>query len=478
MHNELKKGRLIVVSNRLPVTLMKTAKSSYELVPAAGGLVTAMIPVLKRSGGVWIGWAGNYAEEGVDARSLLCEESEPLAYELAPVELCVRNYELYYKGFSNEVLWPLFHNLSIYCNFVPAYYEAFKAVNEKFALAVVDRVAEDDFVWIHDYHLINVGRCLREKNIKNNMGFFLHIPFPPAETFRRMPWRREIINAMLSYDLVGFQTDGDKENFLDAVKVLGSEVVIEEQSEGVYVIETKEQHCSVGTFPISIDFDEFSIPAGEEGVMRMMQEIKGEYAGQKLMLGVDRLDYSKGIPHKLKAYRRLLELSPRLRKKVKLMQIMIPSREDIAKYDNLKSEIEQIIGEINGRFSQPGWIPIQYCYCSLSREELLAYYRASDVALVTPLKDGMNLVAKEYCTANIDNSGVLLLSEFAGAASALKEGALTVNPFDVDSMVSTMEKALYMCEDEMQERMKKLRDKIKARDIYWWVDAFLKVAKA
>jgi trehalose 6-phosphate synthase len=472
-----KDRRLIIVSNRLPVIVKKSLENKYELGHASGGLVTAMIPVLKRNGGVWIGWAGNFAEENIELDELLKNKEKNLNYRYKSVDISLNDYELYYKGFSNEVLWPLFHNVSVYCNFVTEYYEAFKKVNLKFAKIVMGELIKNDFIWIHDYHLINTGKELRQMGVKNQIAFFLHIPFPPSETFNCIPWRLEIIEAMLSYDLIGFQTKIDKKNFLEVVAFLLDDAVIDQKEEGIAKIITQKGEHKVGVFPISIDYDEFYTQAKSAEVSIMMKEIKKGYPGQKIMLGIDRLDYSKGIPQRLKAYKRLLEKYPRLQKKIKLIQVMVPSREDIIKYANLKSEIEQIVGEINGKFSQPGWIPIQYCYHPLSRIELLAYYRASNMALVTPLKDGMNLVAKEYCAANIDKDGVLILSEFAGASQQFKNDALLVNPFDKEAVVDTMKEALSMKKKEKKKRMQNLQNCVKKFDIYWWVDTFLKAVK-
>ena len=466
--------RLIVVSNRLPIIVKKSGKK-YVLSQSSGGLVTAMTPVLKRGGGVWIGWAGNFLEENIDVEELLRQETAGLNYRYRSVDISLKDYELYYKGFSNEVLWPLFHNVSVYCNFDANYYEAFKKVNQKFAQTIMGELSDNDFIWVHDYQLINTGLELRENGIKSKIAFFLHIPFPPSETFNRIPWRLEIVDAMLSYDLIGFQTEMDKKNFLEVVDALIEDSVIDQKELEIATIVSQKRENKVGVFPISIDYDEFSDQAKSEEVSKMTEELKEGYPDQKIMLGLDRLDYSKGIPQRLKAYRRLLDKYPELHKKVKLIQIMVPSREDIAKYADLKSEIEQLVGEINGKFSQPGWIPIQYNYCSLSRTELLAYYRASDIALVTPLKDGMNLVAKEDCAANIDRDGVLILSEFAGAKYQFKGDALLVNPFDEETVVETIKKALSMETKEKQKRMENMQNSVQKFDIYWWVDTFSKV---
>lgn len=472
-----KSKRLIVVSNRLPVVVKKNIEEKYELSNASGGLITAMKPVLKKYSGIWIGWAGNYEEENISIEEMLEEEMKDENYKFRSVDISLNEYELYYKSFSNEVLWPLFHNVPSYCKYNLKSYKAYQHVNKIFADKIIDELMEDDFIWIHDYHLIYTAQYLRESHIKNNIAFFLHIPFPPLETFNRMPWRLEIVKALLSYNLIGFQTSLDKKNFLEVVDSLVENAIIDKKELCISTVIYNNREHKIGVFPISIDYDEFYNQAKSEEVSLIMKKIQESYPQQKIMLGIDRLDYTKGIPQKLKAYRALLARNPKLRTKVKLVQVMVPSREDIDKYANLKSEIEELIGEINGKFSQLGWIPILYSYDSLSRAELLAYYRASEIALVTPLKDGMNLVAKEYCVANIEKDGILVLSEFAGVKDQFKNDALLVNPFDEESFVKIMKKALSMEEKEKQARMQNMQKNVKKFDIYWWVDSFLKTAK-
>ena len=471
------KSRLIVVSNRLPVVVKNSIDNIYELSQSVGGLVTAMTPVLKRDGGIWVGWAGNYKEEKVDIESLLKQEVKDLDYKYKPVDINLNDYELYYKGFSNEVLWPLFHNVSVYCEFDSDYYKAYQRVNREFARAVISELRSNDFIWVHDYHLIHTAKELRKKGVTNTIAFFLHIPFPPLETFIRMPWRLDIVKALLSYDLIGFQTVMDKKNFLEVVESLIKHNIDYKDEHDITTIVTKDIKSRVGVFPISIDYNEFYTEAKSEEVSKIVDVIKHGFHAQKTMLGIDRLDYSKGIPQRLRAYRALLEQNPSLHKKVKLIQVMVPSREDIVKYSSLKREIEELIGEINGKFTQVGWIPVQYYYSSLEREELLAYYRASDIALITPLKDGMNLIAKEYCAANIDKYGVLILSEFAGVKDQFKNDALLVNPFDEDGFVKTIKQALTMDSNKRTKRMENMQKNVKKFDIYWWVDSFLKTAK-
>lgn len=474
---DLKNGRLIIASNRLPVVVRKTINDKYKLSHGAGGLITAMQPVLQRYSGIWVGWAGNYQEENIAVDELLSKEGKDLNYKYRSVDISLNDYELYYKGFANEMLWPLFHNMPVYCKFELNSYKAYQKVNRIFALTIMDDLRADDFIWVHDYHLMSTASELRKNGSKNKMAFFLHIPFPPLETFNRMPWRLDIVKALLSYDLIGFHTVLDKNNFLQVVGSLVKDAVIDDRELSVSRVVSKKVEHKVGVFPISIDYDDFSTQAGSAEVSRMTNEIKKGYSGQKIILGIDRLDYSKGIPQRLKTYRALLAKNPKLRTKIKLLQIMVPSREDIDKYSELKSEIEELVGEINGKFSQLGWIPIHYSYELLSRTELLAYYRASEIALVTPLKDGMNLIAKEYCAANIDKDGVLILSEFAGVKYQFENDALMVNPYDEVSVVNTIKKALSMEPQEKQKRMENMQNNVKKFDVYWWVDTFLKAAK-
>ena len=477
-------GRLVVVSNRLPVVL---EADNFKL--ASGGLITAMSPVLRRKGGVWIGWTGDIREDREDGgktKKILNRASRSLGFRLEPVSLGRLDFELYYKGFSNEVIWPLFHNFSLYCLFLPEYYSSYIKVNCKFASVISKNITEDDFIWIHDYHLIRAAYELRKKGIKNKLAFFLHIPFPPCQSLMRLPWNREIVRALLEYDLIGFQTKRDKKNFLITISTLFPDIKIsdcqsstslaDEDSHDfnkLSILEINNREVRVGAFPISIDFEEFHSAKKNAEAAEKAKVLKTHFEGQTLLLAVDRLDYTKGIPHRLRAYRRLLLNYPQLHGKVMLVQIMVPSRAGISQYRALKNEIDRLIGAINGRFSVPGWIPIQYRYRSLQRPELLAYYLACDVAWVTPLQDGMNLVAKEYCATRCDDPGVLILSEFAGAKDQLKDGALLVNPYNIDLMTAAVNKALHARQDEKEEWMGKMCQNIKKFDIYWWMDLFL-----
>jgi len=465
--------RLLVASNRLPIALTKSYKGKWQAQPSLGGLVTALSPVLRARKGTWFGWSGTF--EGNDCSELLADISCKLGYALKEVSLSKEEIDQYYFGFSNEIVWPLFHDLQSRCDFDPAYWNAYQTVNSKFAEAIIKNAEINDYIWIHDYHLALVAKRLRRLGMKNKIGFFLHIPFPSPDIFNKLPWRTQMLDALLDYDLVGFQTPRDKNNFIYCVESILNKSHINKRRQ-TSNIETPERKVIVGSFPISIDFKDFAQQAASRDIAEQSRKLRDSIHNNQIILGVDRLDYSKGIPEKLRAFRIALERFNSLHGKIALVQIVVPSREDIPQYQTLKSEIESLVGEINGRFSHSGWIPIHYMFRTLDRSELLAYYRAADIALITPLKDGMNLVAKEYCTSKIDKCGVLILSEFAGAASQLGRNALLVNPYDREGVANAIYRASQMSMSECQIRMQRLRKSIAKRDVFWWAGNFLQTA--
>ena len=468
-------NRLVVVSNRLPVAFRKTGTGEWQVQPSSGGLVTALSPVLRDRGGIWLGWAGTL--EDIAIGKLLAAESRDIGYTLKPVTLSAEEMDKYYSGFSNEIVWPLFHDLQSRCNFDPAYWNTYQEVNHKFAQVIAENTRADDYIWVHDYHLMLVGKALRDIGAERESGFFLHIPFPPLDICMKLPWRLDVLTALLEYDLVGFQTARDRNNFIHCVEFLIRGLHVDARRQ-VTVAAVGDREVRIGSFPISIDFDEFARQAADEVIMERATEINEAIPNCQLILGVDRLDYSKGVPHKLRAFRNALERFEDLRGRIALVQIVVPSREDIPEYQGLKAEIEGLVSEINGKFTRSGWIPIHYIFRSLERSELLAYYRAAEIGLVTPLKDGMNLVAKEYCAANVDKNGVLVLSEFAGAATQLRRHALLVNPYDIEGVANAIYRAFNMSAGERQSRMYRLRRSVRRRDIFWWADSFLQAAVA
>lgn len=465
---------LVVVSNRLPFVFRRDGKR-WRAEPGSGGLVTALMPVLRDRGGTWIGWPGA-AGPARQFESALAEEET--GYRLGAVPLTEAEIRDFYHGFSNEVVWPLFHDLPSLCNFDPAYWSAYRDVNRKYAGVVSRRAGPRDFIWVHDYHLMGVARELRAMGNRSRLAFFLHIPFPSPDVFLKMPWRRSILEGLLHYDLIGFQTVRDRRNFAACIEQLFPEVHIEGRAP-LFSARLDGRTARFGAFPISIDHNAFVRAAAAPEVDARARELHTLLPRRRLMLGIDRLDYTKGITLRLRAFHDLLERYPAMRGRISLIQVVVPSREDIPQYHRMKSEIEQLVGRINGAFARPGgWVPVWYEYRSLSRLDLLAYYRAADIALITPLKDGMNLVAKEYCACSIEEDCVLILSEFAGAAEQLGRGAVLVNPYDVQGVAEAIRSAYEMSAVERVARMRSLRRSIRRQDVFWWVDSFLRAAIA
>ena len=473
-----KKERIIIVSNRLPIVIKKES-GTIKVGKGSGGLVTAMAPVLKNRNGIWIGWPGYTENENIDGNELPEIESADPGYSVKSVMLTENDLKNYYEGFSNSILWPLFHDFIVKCIFSPEFWESYKEVNKKFALTVHHNAEPQDFIWVHDYQLILVGMELRRMHKKNHIGFFLHIPFPPIDIFIRCPWRFELLSAMLHYDLIGFQTIQNKRNFIGCIKKIMKHVVIDPKTsfnEAISELTINNRTVHLGVFPISIDYNEFSLTARDKDVYKRSRQIRENFPERQIILGVDRLDYTKGILERLKAFQKFLIFYPELHKQTRFIQLVVPSRRNIAAYADLKLEIEQLVAEINGVFSTDNWLPVRYMFRTLDRKELVALYRASDIALITPLKDGMNLVAKEYCACNIDEKGVLLLSEFAGAAQQFYQNAILINPHDIEGTAKAIHRAFKMPIKKKNKRMHNLRKKIKNRDVFWWLNSFLKAA--
>jgi trehalose 6-phosphate synthase/phosphatase len=385
-----------------------------------------------------------------------------------PVPLSDHEVSLYYGGFSNRTLWPLFHYFVGRTRIDGASWRVYERVNERFAEVTAAGLADGALVWVNDYHLLLVPQYLRRLAPRSRIAFFLHIPFPAADVFRVLPWSRQLLRGMLAADLVGFHVPAYAEQFLVcAERLLGCEV---DRSAGLVRFEGRE--VSAQAHSVGIDAAALAALAGGGGAAPAARD-GGRVAE---ILGVDRLDYTKGIHERLLAVERLLEGYPAYRRRVVFTQLLVPSRERVAEYGQLKREIDETVGRINGRFAEPGWSPIRYLVGALPPEQLLPLYRQADVALVTPLRDGMNLVAKEYCAAQLENDGVLILSELAGAADELQE-ALIVNPFDIDAVADALHRALAMPEDERRARMSALRDRVRANDVHAWVCRFLEAAE-
>ncbi len=460
-------NRLIFVSNRLPVTIAEGPQGP-ELRPSSGGLVTALRPLLHERKGFWVGGMGT------ECRPEFAELFTRTPYEegrLVPVLLTEEERKNFYCGFSNEIVWPLFHDLQSRCNFDPAYWKAYVAVNQKFAEAVAKIATDDAIVWVHDYHLMLLGSMLRKLGVLSKLAFFQHIPFPPADIFEKLPWRSEILRALFDFDVIGFQTDRDQRNFAGCVRRLLPEIELHRTADQL-IANLADHTAAVGTFPVGIDFEEFAGQASLPDVRERAAEIRRDVAGCQIVLGVDRLDYTKGIPERLRAFQHFLEAKPELHQKIVLVQVVVPSREDIPKYQELKLDVERLVSRINGEFGRPAWVPVHYIHRHLERFELLALYRAADIALITPLKDGMNLVAKEFCAAQDGDEGVLILSEFAGAADQLRNGAALVNPYDIEKVAEAIHRAYSMSPKQRKQQMRKLRRKIRKENVFRWCERF------
>ena len=456
-------GRLILVSNRLPVTV-HAEDGELSVGRSSGGLVTGLRGPHERSRGKWVGWPGDVSALTEAQRETL--DARLAELRCAPVYLTPDEVSRYYDGFSNAVLWPLFHYLLDRIPPTSQEWDGYRAVNERFADAAALEWQRGDVIWVHDYQLTLVPAMLRQHLPAARIGFFLHIPFPTSEVLRILPWREQVLEGMLGADVVGFHTFTYRSHFSAAVlHILG----VPTHGESIRV---HDRQVRLGVFPIGVDAHQFGRLAANEDVLQEVATIRSEARGERILLGIDRLDYTKGIPRRLLAFERLLEREPRWRGKVRLVQIGVPSRDKVPSYQEFRRQVDELVGRINGAFSTVDWVPIHYVHRSLTEREVVALYRAADVMLVTPLRDGMNLVAKEFVTCRPDEDGVLVLSEFAGAAAEMGE-ALQVNPYDIEAMAQAYDDALTMPEEERRLRMGALRQRVERRDVHAWAQGFL-----
>ena len=448
--------RLVVVSNRVADLSSKTQ---------SGGLAVALSDSVKERGGVWIGWDGEI-REGASEVPPTVEGNGRVT--MVTTSLTPGDYEEFYLGFSNSVLWPLFHYRLDLVHFESAYLDGYRRVNQRFADIVTDYVEPDDIIWVHDYHLIPLATELRRRGCRNRIGYFLHIPFPPPDILAAAPDHKWLAEGLLSYDLVGFQTHTDLGNF---ERYAEEHVGIHQHPDGSFRF--RNRMVRADAFPIGIDTEAFAEIAARPSDDVQIDAMRRSLLDRQQIIGVDRLDYSKGLPDRMKAFARLLELHNEHMKKVSFLQIAPPTREDVDAYSDIREELESLSGSINGRFADFNWTPIRYIHRSVARDKLAALYRVSRVGLVTPLRDGMNLVAKEYVAAqNPDDPGVLVLSKFAGAVEELAE-ALIVNPYDVDAMAEAVHQALTMPLEERRRRHAALYDRVRRRDAHAWRRDFL-----
>jgi trehalose 6-phosphate synthase/phosphatase len=427
-------------------------------------LATGLKGPHERSGGLWIGWAGETTSLDDASKATLAGELERL--RAVPVELSEEDVLRFYEGFSNQTIWPLFHYLLDHVRLEEGDWASYRAVNERFADAVVKRYEEGDQIWVQDYQLTLLPNLLRERLPNAAIGFFLHIPFPASEVFRILPWRKEVLRGLLGADLVGFHATSYLEHFASsALRLLGQRTVVDR-------IDVGDREVRLGVFPMGVDARRISEAASAPPSLSRVHDIAEEAKEQRLILAVDRLDYTKGIRLRLRAIEQLFERHPDLRGRLRFVQVAVPSRTGIDAYEDFRRSVDELVGRINGRFGTTSWMPVHYLYRSLDETELFALYRAADLALVTPLRDGMNLVAKEFVAAREDGDGVLILSEFAGASEEL-DGACLVNPYDVEGLTATIKAALDLSPQERRLRMERLRARVMTHDVHRWAASFL-----
>ncbi|HEX5772449.1 MAG TPA: trehalose-6-phosphate synthase, partial [Nocardioidaceae bacterium] len=443
------------MANRLPVDRVVNPDGSTDWRRSPGGLVTALEPVMRANDGAWIGWPGGTEQD-----------LEPFVEDglsLVPIPLTESEIEEFYEGFSNATLWPLYHDVVAKPEFHREWFDAYVTVNRRFAEMAAQVAAENATVWIHDYQLQLVPAMLRELRPDLRIGFFLHIPFPPAELFQQLPWRRQILEGLLGADLVGFQRPGAAQNF---VRLVRQRVGHKTHRDMVYLPDGRT--VLAGAFPISIDCAGLEELARSETVQQRVKELREQLGNpEKVLLGVDRLDYTKGIYARLRAFSELLAEGHLDVEDAVFVQVATPSRERVEQYRVLRDDIDRLVGRINGDLGRIGRPAIHYMHSSYPREEMAALYQVADIMVVTPLRDGMNLVAKEYVACRFNDDGALVLSEFAGAADELRQ-AFLINPYDINGMKSTMLEAINARPRDLQRRMKAMRKTVSEHDVSDW----------
>jgi trehalose 6-phosphate synthase/phosphatase len=458
----LKSGRLVVLSNRAPIRIINEG-GRRRIEPTVGGVGATFLRLLERHGGVWIAWSGSKSAPA----PLHMPPDEPRFAMIFP-PLTEKDISFYYYGMCNRGLWPLMHLMPQNCHFRAQHWVNYKSVNELFAETTAANATDRDRVWIQDFHLALTPALLRKRRPGLPIGLFWHVPFPPQSFFRIFPWRRELLEGMLGADLIGFHTPAYAEHFVDCCAgICGAEV---DRAQGL--VSWQGRTVQVRSFPLGIPADYFAELAQSDRVLARVRRIKTALGAPIMILGVDRLDYTKGILERVEGFERFLELNPSYHKRVALVQIAVPSRTKVDDYARLKRQLDELVGRVVGRFSSEGWVPIRYLYTQFGAEELVSYYQAADIALLTPLRDGMNLVAKEYIASRNGDQGVLILSEFAGAAEELTE-ALLVNPYDIDGMAAALKQALTMSAAERARRMSALRARVHGNNLDHWSRTFL-----
>ena len=466
MYNALN-NNLVIVSNRGAYVFQEN-NGKINTIRTVSGLASAVEPVLLLNSGIWIAWGGRLEENNGVSKGIRltvpASSSAALPYQVQEVLLTEKEYNLYYHGFANSCLWPLSHQMLDKCLFDQEFWLAYRQVNHKFARIAAQVTKNKDFLWVHDYHLTLLPQLVKRYHCQAKVNFFWHIPFPPLDVYRVLPWGRQLLFGLLGCDFIAFHTQSYVNNFLACVFHYFPDKVYQKQNELFF----EKRKIKVQSLPIGVNWPRFEKLAAEPKVRAQAEKIRSSLGAEFVLLGIDRLDYTKGILERIKALEIFLAQNPEYRGRVTLLQVAVPSRDDLGTYRQLKEEVEGTIGKINGFYDQ-GYqaLPIRYLYRSLNEQELVAHYLAADVLLVTALRDGLNLIAKEFVASRLDNRGVLILSSFAGAAEELKE-ALIINPYHLADLAVQIKKALEMPLAEQIQRLKILRAKIKTHDLRWW----------
>lgn len=467
-------SKTIIISNRLPLQL-EINEDSLKATPSVGGLATGMKSVHRDGNGVWIGWSGLTQEEIPESMEdeivSVCKKEQ-----CVPVNLTEEEIDGYYYGFSNRTIWPLFHYFNEFAEFERQKWKIYREVNEKFAKKVIENIEEGDTVWVHDYQLMLVPELIKKERPDVKIGFFLHIPFPSYEVFRTLPWRKDLLKGLLGSDLIGFHTYDYERHFLSSVsRILRHDVNFNEIMLGDRIV-------TVNSFPMGIDYDKFEQAAlthkrhtqkEQSELQRRLNTHLEESPDAKMILSIDRLDYTKGIANRIRAFEYFLENYPDYKEKVRLVMLAVPSRSNVPQYQKLKREVDELVGRINGKFSTVSWTPIWYFYRSMPFENLIDLYTSCDIALLTPIRDGMNLVAKEYIATRTDQTGVLILSEMTGAALEMHE-ALLINPNNFEEIAQTLEQAINMPEEDQKNRNNQMQKRLKRYNVEKWSSEFFK----
>lgn len=455
--------RLVAVSNRI----------ADPRKPSAGGLAVALAEALNASGGLWFGWSGKLTEAGAEAADAPVHLQRAGDVTLATMDLTPQDHDAYYLGYANGVLWPVFHYRLDLADFDAGHVDGYRRVNRLFARKLASLLQPDDVIWIHDYHLIPLAAELRVLGCQQRMGFFLHIPLPPPLILAALPAHEWLMRALFAYDLIGFQSEADLQHFSRYVK---QEAKAREQGDDRY--EAFGRSVRAQAIPIGMDVDEFIALLQAPDAQETLTTMREQYSKRRLLVGIDRLDYSKGLPQRVRAFRDLLQRYPENRNSATLIQVASPSREDVTAYAEIRRELEGLCGALNGDYGELDWMPVRYIHRTIARRRLPGLYRAARVALVTPLRDGMNLVAKEFIAAqDAADPGVLVLSRFAGAAEQMND-ALLVNPYDVQGTADAVQRALHMPLEERRARHARLFEQVRSRDVHWWSRRFLQALTA